>query len=485
MAPKKNDKKEETKKKRKGMEYRDIVRESVSEQMDVLDKELDYRPISLERGSFVAGTLSFGSLVLDLITGGGAPPGKWTDVFGPESSGKSTIIYNMIVSAQKAGIPVLFYDHEAGSDPIYMRNLGVDFQNTDGFYYFQPDNGSDTYRHINRIIRDLPEFEQKEGESRPLPSMLILLDSLDAMVSGDLVDNPDNNQRGRQAAMHGEGMRMIKGALGKKNVSVVSTNQLKMAPGVMFGNPEYEPGGQAVKFYPDLKIRVNAVGKVSTARGGALRYVNIRTIKNKQFCPFRVVSDKENTAPALSFGKGFDRGADTIAYMILTDQLKKRGHKYSLDLVNCPEHLGVLCESAFAKDDLIMLLTAQEVQDFCRGQIESDIAFKLYFAHEQIEDPMTMSSKPPSLADLQAKLSKDKEETKKAKEKAKNASGNRCGDCKKFDECVSEFDLEATDTPEELDCNKFEPKVVVEMAPTPLMQIGKAPKDEADSKTRA
>ena len=131
----------------------------------------------------------------------------------------------------------------------------------------------------------LPDYVAGD-EGRPRATVLFVIDSLAAMLPEDIHESDDKNPMGAAAKLHGEGMQMIKAKLGRKNCTLICTNQIREKPGVMYGNPEYEPGGQAVKFYPDLKIRISSVGKPWTERGRQLKYSNVRTIKNKQFVPF-------------------------------------------------------------------------------------------------------------------------------------------------------------------------------------------------------
>lgn len=361
--------------------------EIIDKQLAVLgsDKELGYKPVNLERGSYVAGSVSFGSLAMDLFSGGGVPPGKWTTLYGPSGSGKSTTIAHVIASALDDEIPVLYYDHESGVDPIYFRNIGVFFRNEDGtlnknFNYFQPDNGTTTYRHINRVIRELPKTADRGGK----PSLLIAIDSLDAMIAEEYVENDENARLGLQAQMHGDGMRLIKGLMGSRNVSVIATNQLKLKPGVSFGNPEYEPGGQAVVFYPDLRIRQQMVGSEKEEikeRGRVMRYTNMKVMKNRQFVPFRVLHKDLGTAPALAFGRGWDRAYDGYSYLTLTDQVNLTQKKqYCLDLKGSPWDgqsfdWGALCQILFKND----------FRQFVREQMADGVAFDRYFEHEKYE----------------------------------------------------------------------------------------------------
>lgn len=341
--------------------------------------QLDNPPVALDRASFVTGTVSTGSLALDLITGGGTPPGKIVDIFGPEGSGKSTLIYHTLGNCMRESckgandaIPTFLFDHEAGADGKYLQSVGIRIRLENGeanplFQYFQPTTGESTYRFINRILDVLPDYTGDNG-GRPRPSVMFVIDSLAAMLPEDVDTNDDKNPVGGGARVHSEGMKMIKSKLGRKNATLLCTNQVREKPMAM-GNPEYEPGGQAVKFYPDLKFRISAVGKPWEERGRILRFVNIVTKKNKQFVPFIEMKEKV----AIAFGHGIDRGYDSLAYLDLTSQVTT-GAWYTLNMPDTEWH-----EKRMRKADAIELGSQNTFRAYLRSQIESGEAFNLFF----------------------------------------------------------------------------------------------------------
>lgn len=389
----------------------DSILDLIDAQIAEAGKALDFRPVSLARGSYVSGSLSFGSLVIDLVTGGGAPAGRWSTVYGPEGSGKSTVAFAVMASALRAKRPVLYFDHESAADPTYMNNLGIQLS-VDGkpnpyFKYFQPETGESTYRMISRVVRNLPSFTPTKDGSRPHPTALIVIDSLDSMLTEKMVDDDDNAQMGLQAKMHANGMRLIKSIMGTRNVSVLATNQTRMKPGVSFGNPEYEPGGQAVKFYPDLKFRMQAVGKVKKERGRDLKSVNISTVKNKGFAPFRILKEELHNAPAIAFGLGFERGFDGFAYLLCTNQVPSMG----------PSGKGIYevtmpgFEGKYKWPDLMKICCSNAFRDAAYKQMLTGEAFKLYFEHEKMDPPSA------NLEDAGV-LTAEEEEAMEAEEKA-------------------------------------------------------------------
>jgi RecA/RadA recombinase len=361
-------------------------------------KSLGYKEVSLDRGSYTSGSISMGSLVIDLITGGGMPPGKWASIIGQSGSGKSTLVYHTVANHLDAKVPVIFLDHEAGSDPTYMMNLGIKFKGADGkknkyLHYYQPDSGDASYRYLNRLMDSIPDFTQADDGSRPYASLLVVIDSLDSMIAEEYLIKDEEKRLGLQAKMHSEGMRLLKSRSGKKNVSFLMTNQLRTKPGVSFGSPIYQPGGAAVVYYMDLTISINAVGKITNERGRELRPVNITTTKNKMFVPFRIVKADLGTAPKIALGRGIDRFTDVYAYLLLTNQLEEPGTRSSntnkvqyrvqlKDLEGNPHRKYGNVDMSY--DDLFTLLTRNKLSVFLRSQITNGIAFKMYFDHEHI-----------------------------------------------------------------------------------------------------
>lgn len=353
-----------------------------------LGKELDNPPVNLDRGTFVGGAISFGSLILDLITGGGAPPGKFANVFGLQGSSKSTCCYHLMANAMALNIPVFFFDHEASADGKYIQSVGIKVRKPDGsknplFTYFQPTTGESTYRLMNRLLRAIPDYEATDNGSRPYPKALIVTDSLAAMLPEQIDEDDENIRMAAVAALHSQYMPLIKPKLGRKNVTWFATNQTRLRPGVVYGNPEYEPGGQATEFYPDLKIRFQAVGKPFEERNRLMRFVNISTKKNKQFVPFLECKD----TLAVAFGRGYERGRDSLGFLELTQQIETHGSRKQLVLdLSAFEDQGDADLAAgwnsksYYLDDLMPILCSNAFRRVCRAQLENGLAFDRYFA---------------------------------------------------------------------------------------------------------
>lgn len=351
--------------------------EDLSRVAEDIGRELDNLPVSLDRGSYVEGAISFGSLVVDLLTGGGLPPGKITNVYGPEGSGKSTAAGHLIANATKQNIPVFFFDHETASDAKYFTALGVRMRLSDGsrnpyFHYYQPDTAEMTYRTMARLLRALPDYTPSPG-GRPLPQALFVIDSVASMLPEAIEEDDESVRMAAAASVHSQMLPLVKTKLGRKNVSLFATNQTRLNPGQMFGSPEYEPGGQAWKFYPDLKYRVSAVQKPFVERNRSMRFINISTKKNKQFPPF--LECKEMLP--IAFGRGYERGRDSLGYLELTGQIAKSGNKKMIQLQ--VEGDFEWNNQAFFTDDLMKVLCSNEFRKACRSQLESDVAYKLFF----------------------------------------------------------------------------------------------------------
>lgn len=367
---------------------------------ETIGKDVENPPVSLDRGSYVEGAISFGSLVLDLLTGGGMPGGKLGNAYGPEGGSKSTCCGHLIANATKQNIPVFFFDHETASDAKYFRALGIQMRLKDGsknpyFHYYQPDTAEQTYRTMARLLRSLHDYTPRSDGGRPMPQALFVIDSVASMLPESVEEDDEKIRMAAAASVHSLYLPMVKSKLGRKNVSLFATNQTRLNPGQMFGSPEYEPGGQAWRFYPDLKFRLSAVGKPFVERNRSMRHVNIATKKNKQFPPFLESSE----TLAVAFGRGYDRGRDGQGYLELTGQIEKTGTRRTIRLQTDKNYSWNNCP--FFAEDLMAVLCKNEFRAACRAQLESDLAYKLFFKannwealydinEEAAEDPLTL-----------------------------------------------------------------------------------------------
>lgn len=349
----------------------------LSSLIDEIGKEVNCMPITLSAGDRIKACLSTGMLTWDLLVGGGYGKGRWTNIFGPEASGKSTAVYHAIEAALKRGCRVLHFGFEAGDDPHYMKQVGIpldDMEIVDQRYkYFQPDTGEQAYRLISKLLNRLPDSLGDDP-----PSILIVLDSLAAMQTEN--EDEDKSPMAGPARMHSTYIRMIKTRLSKKGCVVLAVNQTRQNPGA-YGNPEYEPGGSAVKFYPDTKIRVQMIGGASASNveeegGYQYRYVKFATTKNKQYSPFQTCDEYR-----IRLGKGYDPIYDTYQYLKFTGQCSMTGTWYILAEIFNDESGPV----KFQWKKGSSVLETSRIRDICWKQLQSGEAFKMYWEQKGIK----------------------------------------------------------------------------------------------------
>ena len=249
-------------------------------------------------------TFSSGSLALDQALGGGIPKGRIIEVFGPESSGKTTLTLHMIAEIQKNGGIAGFIDAEHALDPVYASNLGVDINN---LYISQPDSGEQALEIAETMVR-----------SGALD--LVVIDSVAALVpkaeiDGEMGDSPV----GLQARLMSQALRKLTPVVSKSNCSVIFINQLREKVGIMFGNPETTTGGRALKFYSSVRIDVRRIESIK--EGGAIvaNRTKAKVVKNKIAPPF-----KEATFE-ISFGKGIDKNGEIIDLAVEHGFINKTG----------------------------------------------------------------------------------------------------------------------------------------------------------------
>lgn len=290
--------------------------------------------MTLKRAARVKGTVSSGSLVTDLILGGGFARGFVT-VFGPEGCGKSTYLQELIVSCQRSIITVVHYDYEGGSDPVYMTNQGISLNHTvklrkmnkDGtesktgkqerypdYFYAQADFGEGAYRHILQTLKHIPPYE----EGQP-PQIVFIIDSFAAMASEEIDDETGASRISPNARMHSNFLQLIKPKLKRKGALLIGSNQMRTAIG-QYGNPQIEFGGAALKFYPDQKLMITRRKMETDKTDVDVLPITVRTPKNKGFIPLRVVEGL-----GIILGRGIDRALDTRLFLDKTGHLEKGG----------------------------------------------------------------------------------------------------------------------------------------------------------------
>ncbi len=236
---------------------------------DSLAKAQDLAPVNLRRGKYSENTISSGSLALDIILGGGWHGGRWVAALGPEASGKSTLTFFAMKSAIEQGIPVFHFDAEGAADPTYMARIGlrIDWSAEKSqkkrvlYRYMQPKYGEQFFFFLAELMKAMPDSDGTR------PQAMFVLDSCPALPGKRRHDDPNSSPMAAQARMFSECIPLIEPWLGPKNCALYTVNQLRMKPGVSYGDPTYEPGGETLKFATDTRLKVT---RRSNPDGGGL-----------------------------------------------------------------------------------------------------------------------------------------------------------------------------------------------------------------------
>ena len=255
------------------------------------------------------GSISTGSFGLDKALGiGGLPRGRVVEIYGPESSGKTTLTLQVIAECQKAGGSAAFIDAEHALDPEYAKALGVDI---DELVVSQPDTGEQALEVTDTLI-----------QSKSLD--VIVVDSVAALVPrAELEGDMGDSHVGLQARLMSQALRKITGNIQKSNTMVIFINQIRMKIGVMFGNPETTTGGNALKFYSSVRLDIRRVGAIKDGDEVVGNETRVKVVKNKVAPPFKVVDFQ------ILYGKGINRIGEIIEYAVKKDVVEKSGSWYS------------------------------------------------------------------------------------------------------------------------------------------------------------
>jgi recombination protein RecA len=217
-------------------------------------------------------TIPTGSLSLDIALGGGLPKGRIVEVYGPESSGKTTLTLHAIAEVQKTGGTAAFIDAEHALDPAYAKRIGVD---TENLLLSQPDNGEQALEITETLVR-----------SNAVD--LIVVDSVAALVPrAEIEGDMGDSHMGLQARLMSQALRKLTGVISRSKVTVIFINQIRMKIGVMFGNPETTTGGNALKFYSSVRMDIRRISQIKQADAVIGNRTRVKVVKNKVAPPFR------------------------------------------------------------------------------------------------------------------------------------------------------------------------------------------------------
>lgn len=250
-----------------------------------------------------------GSLSIDIALGvGGIPRGRITEIFGPESSGKTTICLHIVAEAQKLGGVAAFIDMEHALDPAYAARLGVDINN---LLISQPDTGEQALEIAETLVRS--------GAVD-----LVVIDSVAALVPrSEIEGDMGDATMGMQARLMSQALRKLSGAINQTKTALVFTNQLRQKIGVMFGNPETTPGGLALKFYATIRLDVRRIQSIKVGPEIIGNRVRVRVVKNKVAPPFRTAEFD------IMYNEGISKSGDIIDLATQLEIITKRGAFYS------------------------------------------------------------------------------------------------------------------------------------------------------------
>lgn len=249
-------------------------------------------------------TISTGSISLDLALGGGIPKGRVIEIYGPESSGKTTLTLHAIAEVQRSGGTAAFIDAEHALDPAYAKRIGVDVEN---LLLSQPDNGEQALEIVETLVR-----------SNAVD--LVVVDSVAALVPrAEIEGEMGDSHMGLQARLMSQALRKLTGIISRSNATVIFINQIRMKIGVMFGNPETTTGGNALKFYASVRMDIRRIGQIKQGESVIGNRTRVKVVKNKIAPPFREAEFD------IMYNQGISASGDILDLAVAQDIVEKAG----------------------------------------------------------------------------------------------------------------------------------------------------------------
>ncbi len=311
-------------------------------------------------------TISTGSLGLDIALGvGGLPRGRVVEIYGPESSGKTTLALHAIAEAQRAGGTAAFVDAEHALDPVYAKKLGVDI---DELIVSQPDTGEQALEIVDTLVR-----------SNAVD--ILVVDSVAALVPrAEIEGEMGDMQPGLQARLMSQALRKLTGSISRSRGTVVFINQVRMKIGVMYGNPETTTGGNALKFYASVRLDIRRTGQIKDRDDIVGNTTRVKVVKNKVAPPFKQVEFD------IMYGEGISKTGEILDLGVKAGLIEKSGAWFSYDSVR----IGQGRENAkiYLKENPDL---AQRIENSIRGRTE-EVGEALMIGDDAGDDPATVEA---------------------------------------------------------------------------------------------